>query len=92
MMMKAVYLMLLLCMALCSSCPHDLEVRCIDYIATCYDIARKKEEETPFDLDCLTYYGRVEPECWPCFCWATEQQKMRIDRCSQAGMAEDITS
>lgn len=68
-----------------ASCPHDLEVRCIDDINKAYPVCEKaaheKGSDVPADLDCLKYFAKMEQECWPCICWVASQEKWSIKGC-----------
>ena len=68
-----------------ASCPHDLEVRCIDDINKAYPVcekaAKEKGADIPVDLECLKYFASMEKDCWPCICWVAELNHWKIKGC-----------
>ena len=80
-----VLLFAFLALAYSASCPHDLEVRCIDDInkafPVCEKAAREKGTDVPMDLECFKYFASMDHDCWPCICWVAQQQHWKIKGC-----------
>ena len=68
-----------------AECPHDKEVMCIDDINKSYPVCKKAAEaggsDTAADLQCLKYFNKMKPECWPCICFFAHEFKVDIKGC-----------
>ncbi len=67
------------------TCPHDLEVKCVDDINKSYKIcdqaAKEKGKDLPADLECLKFLTSVEKDCWPCICFVAKTEGWKIKGC-----------
>lgn len=84
-LLLALFALLACATAAPATCPHDLEVRCIDDINKAYPICEKaaheKGADVPADIDCLKYFAQMDKDCWPCICWVAELNKWHIKGC-----------
>ena len=88
--MKLAVLFAALCAgAFAQTCPHDLEVRCVDDInrayGECDEAAKEKGKDILVDLECVKFLGTVEKDCWPCICQVAQQNHWKIRGCSTIG-------
>jgi hypothetical protein len=76
----------LLCfIAVADQCTEASQVACIDDFRVAYPICKKAAEasgsDTAADLQCLKYFNKMKPECWPCICLIAHNEHLDVKGC-----------
>ena len=87
-MKTTLVLLVLACLAYFAysqQCTETLQIACVDDFRIAYPICKKAAEaggsDTAADLQCLKYFNKMKPECWPCICWFAHQFQLDIKGC-----------
>ena len=66
-------------------CPESRQITCVDDIRAAYEPCKKAAEsggsDMAADLNCLKYWNKMKPDCWPCICMIAHMEHLDIKGC-----------
>ena len=66
-------------------CPESQQIKCTDDVRAAYEPCKKAAEsggsDMAADLNCLKYWNKMKPDCWPCICLVAHDMEFHIKGC-----------